>query len=102
MPRRVGRQGYGGDRLSQTHYEEGAGRDRSTTPVADELHPVGSGKSSPNRWKSWAGQLGLLAFGLYFFTRAFAGVDLKELADTIKSGSSPCSFWPWPWASCPG
>jgi uncharacterized membrane protein YbhN (UPF0104 family) len=33
--------------------------------------------------------MGLLAFGLYFLARAFAGVDLKELADTIKSGSVP-------------
>jgi uncharacterized membrane protein YbhN (UPF0104 family) len=54
--------------------------------VLDESRPTAS---PARRWKAHLGQAALLAVGLYLFFQAFAGVDLRELADTVRDASIP-------------
>jgi glycosyltransferase 2 family protein len=69
---------------------------RAEEPRAEEPHgdepgggdPAGP-KTSGRSWKGIAGQVLLLAVGLFFFAQAFSGVDLAELGDAIKVGSVP-------------
>lgn len=76
--------------MSDDQHDDGPPRaedvDDSERGGEDEAPPPGR---KGRGWRGVLGQAALVGLGLYFFLQAFSGVDLRELVDTIKSGSVP-------------